>query len=271
MTLGAGAIAIPTMVAMEVELRLFAVFRERAGRERLALELDEPATVADALAAAAREPALTEILAAMPVRVAVNREYVDEDAPVNAGDELALIPPVSGGATVPSAVRVTSEPLSVDALAAAVGRPGAGATVVFCGTTRDVEKLEYEAYAEMAEERIATILGECVAAHGLEAAAAEHRVGTVPLGEPSVIVAVSAAHRGEAFAGAREAIDRIKAEAPIWKREVEGESERWVEGTPPERRASASPTSTTRAAPAWSTSATSRRPSAGRAPRRGCA
>ena len=221
------------MVAMEVELRLFAVFRERAGRERLALELDEPATVADALAAAAREPALTEILAAMPVRVAVNREYVDEDAPVNAGDELALIPPVSGGATVPSAVRVTSEPLSVDALAAAVGRPGAGATVVFCGTTRDVEKLEYEAYAEMAEERIATILGECVAAHGLEAAAAEHRVGTVPLGEPSVIVAVSAAHRGEAFAGAREAIDRIKAEAPIWKREVEGGEKRWVEGTRP--------------------------------------
>jgi molybdenum cofactor biosynthesis protein MoaC/molybdopterin converting factor subunit 1 len=221
------------MVAMEVELRLFAIFRERAGRERLALELDEPATVADALAAAAREPELTEILAAMPVRVAVNREYVDDDAPVNAGDELALIPPVSGGSTVPSAVRVTSEQLSVDALAAAVGRPGAGATVVFCGTTRDVDKLEYEAYAEMAEERIATILGECVAAHGLEAAAAEHRVGTVPLGEPSVIVAVSAAHRGEAFAGAREAIDRIKAEAPIWKREVEGEEERWVEGTQP--------------------------------------
>jgi molybdenum cofactor biosynthesis protein MoaC/molybdopterin converting factor subunit 1 len=229
---------------MEVELRLFAVFRERAGRERLALELPEPATVADALEAAAREPGLTEILAAMPVRVAVNREYVDDDAPVNAGDELALIPPVSGGATVPTAVRVTSEPLAVDAVAAVVGRPGAGATVVFCGTTRDVEKLEYEAYAEMAEERIAAILGECVAAHGLEAAAAEHRIGTVPLGEPSVVVAVSAAHRGEAFAGAREAIDRIKAEAPIWKREVEGDEGRWVEGSPPpndERRTTNDP------------------------------
>ncbi len=218
---------------MEVEVRLFAVFRERAGRERLALELSEPATVADALAAAAREPGLTEILAAMPVRVALNREYVDEDAAVEAGDELALIPPVSGGATAPTAARVTAEPLSVDRLAAAVGRPGSGATVVFCGTTREVEKLEYEAYAEMAEERIASILAECVSAHGLEAAAAEHRTGTVPLGEPSVVVAVSAAHRGEAFAGAREAIDRIKAEAPIWKREVDGAERRWVEGAPP--------------------------------------
>ncbi len=218
---------------MEVELRLFAVLRERAGRERLALELPEPATVADALAAAGREPGLTEILAAMPVRVALNREYVGEDAAVQAGDELALIPPVSGGATVPAAARVTEEPLSMGDVAAAVGRPGAGATVVFCGTTRDVEKLEYEAYAEMAEQRIATILAECAAAHGLEAVAAEHRVGTVPLGEPSVVVAVSAAHRGEAFAGAREAIDRIKAEAPIWKREVEGAEERWVEGTQP--------------------------------------
>ncbi len=85
----------------------------------------------------------------------------------------------------------------------------------------------------MAEARIAAILADCVARHGLEAAAAEHRTGTVPLGEASVIVAVSAAHRGEAFAGAREAIDRIKAEAPIWKREIEGGQRRWVEGTPP--------------------------------------
>ena len=88
----------------------------------------------------------------------------------------------------------------------------------------------------MAEERIAAILDDCIGAHGLEAAAAEHRVGAVPLGEPSVIVAVSAAHREAAFAGAREVIDRIKTEAPIWKREVtetgSGERRRWVEGAP---------------------------------------
>jgi molybdenum cofactor biosynthesis protein MoaC/molybdopterin converting factor subunit 1 len=222
---------------MEVELRLFAVFRERAGRERLALELPEGATVADALVAAAEQPGLGEILGAMPVRAALNREYVDDDAPVSAGDELALIPPVSGGATTGTSVRVTAEPLSVEALAKSVGRPGAGATVIFCGTTREVDRLEYEAYAEMAGERIEAILADCVGRHGLEAAAAEHRIGSVPLGEPSVIVAVSAAHRGEAFAGARDAIDRIKAEAPIWKQEVEGEgdgeSRRWVEGSAP--------------------------------------
>src|SRR5690606_8502730 len=92
---------------MEIELRLFAVFRERAGRESLPLELPEGATVADAIAAASRQPGLEEILARMPVRAALNREYVDEDATVSAGDEIALIPPVSGGATAAPRARVT--------------------------------------------------------------------------------------------------------------------------------------------------------------------
>jgi molybdopterin synthase catalytic subunit len=129
--------------------------------------------------------------------------------------------------------RVTGEPLSLDALVRMVGRPGAGAIVTFQGTTRDVDSLEYEAYREMAEERIAAIVSEAITRHGLQAAAAEHRVGTVALGEASVAVAASAAHRREAFEGAREIIDRIKAEAPIWKKEVEGGNERWVEGTRP--------------------------------------
>ena len=129
--------------------------------------------------------------------------------------------------------RVTGETLDLDALARRVGRPGAGAVVTFSGTTREVERLHYEAYVEMAQARMEAILADCVARHGLEAAAGEHRVGSVPLGEASVIVAVSAAHRAEAFAGAREAIDRIKAEAPIWKREVRaGGEERWVAGSP---------------------------------------
>jgi molybdenum cofactor biosynthesis protein MoaC/molybdopterin converting factor subunit 1 len=219
---------------MEVEVRLFAVFRERAGRDRLALELPEGATVAEALRALGRRPELEQLIEAMPVRAAVNREYVGDDAPLAAGDELALIPPVSGGAESATLARITDEPLDLEALAAAVGRPGAGATVIFCGTTRDVDRLDYEAYPEMASERIGGILDECRDRHGLEAVAAAHRIGEVPLGEPSVIVAVSAAHRGEAFAGAREAIDRIKAEVPIWKREVEGPDARWVEGSLPE-------------------------------------
>jgi len=100
--------------------------------------------------------------------------------------------------------------------------------------TREVDRLDYEAYREMAEERMETILRECAERHGLEAASAEHRVGTVPLGHSAVIVAVSAAHRAEAFAGAREAIDRIKAEVPIWKREVEREGPGdWAPGEQP--------------------------------------
>ena len=146
---------------------------------------------------------------------------------------MALIPPVSGGAGEVHA-RVTDGTLSVERLAALVGRAGAGAIVTFQGTTRDVDRLEYEAYREMAEERIAAILRGCVQRHGLQAAAAEHRVGAVPLGETSVVVAVSAAHREEAFAGAREAIDRIKAEAPIWKKEARpGREGDWVQGTLP--------------------------------------
>ncbi len=215
---------------MRVEVRLYAILRERAGAERVEIDLDEGATAADALAALRRLPGL-ELLERLPVRIAVNREYAEPGQPLEANDELALIPPVSGGAEVHA--RVTAEPLSPATLTEAVGRPGAGAIVAFQGTTREVEQLEYEAYTEMAGERIAAILRDCVERHGLEAAAAEHRVGTVPLGEPSVVVAVSAAHRPEAFAGAREAIDRIKAEAPVWKKEVDAGEGRWVEGTRP--------------------------------------
>jgi molybdopterin synthase catalytic subunit len=127
--------------------------------------------------------------------------------------------------------RVTDEPLVVEHLTALVGDPAAGAIVSFQGTTRDVERLDYEAYREMAEQRIAVIVADAIERHGLQAAAAEHRIGSVPLGQSSVIVAVSAAHREEAFAGAREIIDRIKTEAPIWKKEIAAGDARWVEGT----------------------------------------
>src|SRR4051794_1910864 len=170
--------------------------------------------------------------------VAINREYADERAPVRAGDEVALVPPVSGGAPgVVRRVRVTGEALDLQGLAAAVRDASAGAVVLFKGVTREVPELDYEAYAEMAEQRLREI-GEAVAAeHGLSAVALEHRTGTVPLGEPSVIVAAAAPHRGEAFEGARALIDRVKAEAPIWKVEVDrGGQRRRVEGTLPEAR-----------------------------------
>jgi MoaE-MoaD fusion protein len=212
---------------VQITVMLFAMLRERAGSRQLTLELPEGARVSDALAE------LGDLTAGLPLVMAVNREYAPEDHVLDAGDELALIPPVSGGEAAVVHARVTEQPLSLDAVAARVRDPRAGAVVTFQGVTREVDRLEYEAYVEMAEERIAEIVAEALERHGLCAAAAEHRVGDVPLCEPSVTVAVSAAHRGEAFAGAREIIDRIKAEAPIWKKEVEGGEGRWVEGTRP--------------------------------------
>jgi molybdopterin converting factor subunit 1 len=210
---------------VEVTVRLFAMLRERAGAGSVTLELPEGARVRDAI------DSLAGLAEGIPLVMAVNREYASEEQVLDAGDELALIPPVSGGAS--PWVAVSAEPLSLDALAARVRDPRAGAVVTFSGVTRGVERLEYESYAEMAEQRMGAIAAEAVERHGLCAAAVEHRVGAVPLSEPSVIVAVSAPHRGEAFAGAREIIDRVKAEAPIWKKEIEGSEERWVEGVEP--------------------------------------
>jgi molybdopterin synthase catalytic subunit len=208
----------PAMTAFRVRVRLFSVLRESAGRDRVELLLEPGATAEDALAALAREPGIGELLERLPVRLAVNREFAAGGEALGPEDELALIPPVSGGALLHA--RVTGSPISPDAVSALVGDPGAGAIVVFQGVPREVPMLEYEAYREMAEERMEAILATAAERHGLLGAAAEHRVGDVPLGEPAVVVAVSAPHREEAFAGAREAIDEIKAQAPIWKREA---------------------------------------------------
>jgi molybdopterin synthase catalytic subunit len=208
---------------MQVRIQLFAGLRERAGASEVALELPEGARVADALAQ------LQHVTGDLPVVMAVNQEYADEQALLATGDELALIPPVSGGSVGVAHVRVTDEPLTLDPLIERVRDPRAGAVVTFSGVTRDVAQLHYEAYVEMAERKLAQIVEGAIERHGLCAAAAEHRIGLVPLSEPSVTVAASAPHRGEAFAGAREIIDEIKAQAPIWKKE-EGE---WKAGTKP--------------------------------------
>jgi MoaE-MoaD fusion protein len=216
---------------MRVTVRLFAGLRERAGTDRLQIELPEDAKVADVLAAMASTP--VGELRPRECVVAVNREYANADEPVNAGDEVALVPPVSGGESPVRSVRVTGEPLDVGALAAAVRDARAGGVVVFEGVTREVPELDYEAYAEMAQAKLEQIAAEEAERHGLCAVAIAHRTGTVALSEPSVIVAASAPHRGEAFAGARALIDRVKAEAPIWKVEVDGADRRRVEGTLP--------------------------------------
>ena len=209
---------------MVVTVRLFAGLRERAGRDRVEVELPDGAVVSDLLAAMDVAP--------RSCVVAINREYADERAPVRAGDEVALVPPVSGGAGVVRSVRVTGEPLDLAGARRGGARPGGGRGRAVRGRHARGPELDYEAYAEMAEERLRAIGEEVAAAYGCSAVALEHRTGTVPLGEPSVIVAASAPHRGEAFNGARALIDRVKAEAPIWKVEVDAAGGRTrVEGT----------------------------------------
>ena len=215
---------------MVLRIRLFAMLRECAGAEWIDVDLHDGATVDEALAELGRRPPLAELLGRLPVRMAVNRELVASGVRLAPEDELALLPPVSGGA--PAHVLITEQPLDAAAVTARVRHPSAGALVTFEGTVRDVERLDYEAYSEMALARMREILERMIERHGLTAAAAEHRIGAVALGEPGVVVAVSAPHRDAAFAGAREAIDEIKARAPIWKRELSGEHARWVGGEP---------------------------------------
>ena len=210
---------------VRVTVRLFAGLRERAGTGELSLELSDGARVADALAG------VRELTAGTSVVMAVNREYADECRVLAPGDELALIPPVSGGADGRVHVRISAQPLALDPLLAHVRDARAGAIVTFSGVTREVPALEYEAYAEMAQAEIERIVAAAIVRHDLCSAAAEHRIGTVELSEPSVLVAASAPHRAQAFAGAREIIDEIKGQAPIWKRE-EGS---WVPGFTPRR------------------------------------
>jgi molybdopterin synthase catalytic subunit len=218
---------------MKVQVRLFARYREEAGRDRVELELPEGGTVEAAWAAVAeRFPALR------PYRphtlFAVGQDYVDPEHPLRAGDEVCLFPPVSGGAS-PDLYRLTTEPLSEAELTAVVANPEAGGLVVFSGVIRNetggrrVKFLEYEAHAGMAEAKMREI-GETVHARwpGVKAMAIAHRVGRLEIGEASVVIAVSAAHRGEAFEACRFAIDRLKQTVPIWKKEYFEDGEIWV-------------------------------------------
>ena len=219
-------LAPTSITGVRISVRLFAGLRERAGADHVELELPDDARAGDVLAAMGLLPG--------QCIVALDREYAPADAPIRADHEVALIPPVSGGAGPVRLVEITDQPLDLATVAAAVRDTRAGAVVCFEGVTRDVEALDYEAYVEMAREKLQAIGEEEAERHQLCAVALVHRTGRVPLSEPSVIVAASAAHRGEAFEGARALIDRVKAEAPIWKIELTPEGERRVEGVLPD-------------------------------------
>lgn len=206
---------------MRVTVRLFAGLRERAGRSRL--ELEDVARVADVwprLGLGDEPPGLM---------YALNREYVERERELADGDEVALIPPVSGGA-----FRLVEGPLDVAAVLREVETPDAGAVASFVGTVRrrsrdrDVLHLEYEAYEEMAEPMLERLAAELTARHGLCSVAIHHRVGRVEIGEASVAIAVSAPHRAAALAACREAIDTLKETIPLWKKELYAGGEEWI-------------------------------------------
>ena len=205
---------------MPVTVRLFAGLREQAGWSRRELEA---ATVADVW------PAIGLGQEPVGLLYAVNREYADRERQLHDGDEVALIPPVSGGA-----FRVTEEPLSLEAAAAEVADERAGGVATFMGTVRrqsrgrEVTRLEYEAYAEMAEDVMAQLARELLERYELCAVAIHHRVGTLGIGEASVVVAVSAPHRQDALAACKDAIDTLKETVPLWKKEVYEGGEEWI-------------------------------------------
>ena len=204
-----------------VVVRLFAGLREQAGWSQR--ELDGVARVSEVWPALGLGDEPDGLL------YAVNREYAERDRELADGDEVALIPPVSGGAFL-----VTGEPLSLDAVVAEVADDRAGAIATFSGTVRresrgrEVTRLEYEAYAEMAEDVMAQLARDLEARYDLCAVAIHHRVGTLGIGEASVVIAVSAPHRQDALAACRDAIDRLKETVPLWKKEVYEGGEEWI-------------------------------------------
>jgi MoaE-MoaD fusion protein len=208
---------------VKVVVRLFAGLREQAGTGERDVELPEGAEVGDVWAqlGLGAEPA--------GLLYAVNQEYARRDSPLVDGDEVALIPPVSGGA-----FRLTEEQLDLGAAVSEVADENAGAIATFTGTARlhsrgrTVRHLKYEAYGGMAEKVMAELAEELKRRHQLCAVAIHHRVGRVAIGESSVVIAVSAPHRQAALAACTEAIDTLKETVPLWKKEVYEGGEEWV-------------------------------------------
>jgi molybdopterin synthase catalytic subunit len=223
--------AVLASIFVPYTLLLFAAARERAGVAELVVELPAGARARDAIAGAVKAaPGLAPIAAQL--RVAVNHTFVGADELLREGDEIALLPPVSGGAG--RLVGLSAAPLSLDRAIAAVRSDTHGAIATFCGVVRDhsdgrrVQRLDYEAYAPMAERALVRIAEEIEAAMPPVRLAIEHRVGALQIGELAVVIAAGAPHRREALAGCHEAIERVKAEVPIWKREHTDEGAAWV-------------------------------------------
>ena len=221
---------------MKVSIRLFAGLHELLGQRDVLLELPEQASVADLRDRLSQEyPVVTPYLTTLICAVA--DEYVPSEHILHDGDDVALIPPVSGGADGP--FRVTSEPLDPNELLDAVREDESGAVVLFHGVARNnsdgraVVALEYDAHPSLAEKKLREVAGEVRTRWPITAIAVLHRIGRLEIGETSLLVAVSSAHRQQAFEASQYAVDRIKQIVPVWKKEIwEDGSGEWVPGYP---------------------------------------
>ena len=220
---------------MQVQVLYFAVFRERLGRSEEPLELAAGATVGDAIdALAARHPPIAQLRGRF--RIAVNQDFVGDDQTLADGDELALIPPVAGGASEAPCrhVELTDRTLSLDRCIDAVRGAGRGGIVTFTGMVRlhshgaTIDHLEYEAYAPMAVKVMTQLCDEIEAEIAGTRVAVEHRVGHLAIGDVAVVIAAAAPHRAQAFTACRAMIDRLKDRVPIWKKEISVDGAEWV-------------------------------------------
>jgi molybdopterin converting factor subunit 1 len=221
---------------MDIQVKLFATLKDRAGSPRVSVELPDDATVSVLLEQlAAAQPKLAPSIATCVV--AVNQEFAFGSTPIRSGDEVALFPPVSGG-SFPEIFRVTVGPIDLNELVASVTLPSTGAVCTFTGTVRGVSadhetaQLHYEAYTPMAEAKMKQVVVEIrerwPAVQGI---AIVQRVGRLDVGEFTVLIAVSAGHRDQGvFDAARYGIDRLKEIVPVWKKEIGPGGEQWVEG-----------------------------------------
>jgi molybdopterin synthase catalytic subunit len=223
---------------MRIRVLYFAVFREKLGRDNDVVALPDGAKVRDAIVAlSGRYTAIDKLRGKF--RVAVNQDFADDERALAEGDELALIPPVAGGAGVDEPprlrhVELLATPLSLDRCIAAVGGAGMGGIVTFTGMVRRhsrgvaVDHLEYEAYGEMAVREMARLCDEIEAEVAGARLAVEHRTGHLAVGDTAVVIAAAAPHRAEAFTACRAMIDRLKERVPIWKKEVGEDGAEWV-------------------------------------------
>lgn len=223
-------------MAVAVQVRLFARLRELAGFELESVEVPPQSTVADVYAAV-RQAHPSFQVEQDSVRAALNQEFADWDEVVSDGDEVAFIPPVSGGAHVVGVLfEVTTQPLDARRVEQAVTHPGAGGICTFTGIVRDnsrgrsVTHLEYEAFESMAVAEMRKIAGEIGDKWPEARVAMAHRTGRLEIGEPSVVVSASAPHRAEAIAACKWGIDRLKESVPIWKKEHAADGTFWIEG-----------------------------------------